>query len=151
MHKVYGRDVSRFLTGSYHLEEYSDLPAYTHSKQAFAILEKYKFGEIKDEGFNIVKKGFKQTVTDHHQHTTHESYLNDTGIELQETFVDGEGNQKFEQTFEKQWEFVEMEALSQDTFVYHFKCKDFKVNNWIPGTRWFGRHFMLNFAEHDNL
>ncbi len=54
MCKTYGRDVSRFLTGSYHLEEYSDLPAYAHSKQAFAILERFKFGEIKDEAYNIV-------------------------------------------------------------------------------------------------
>jgi cytochrome b involved in lipid metabolism len=58
MHKIYGRDVSRFLTGSYHLEEYSDLPAYAHSKQAYAILERYKFGEIKDVEYSIVNKGF---------------------------------------------------------------------------------------------
>ena len=32
MHRIYGRDVSRFLTGSYHLEEYAELPAYAHSK-----------------------------------------------------------------------------------------------------------------------
>ena len=46
-----------------------------------------------------------------------------------------------------------MEALgkSKDTFVYHFKCNDFRVRNWMPGTRWFGRHFSLNFVNDRDL
>lgn len=44
-----------------------------------------------------------------------------------------------------------MEEISKDVFVYHFKCKDFKVKNWMPGTRWFGRHFTLGFVEHHDL
>lgn len=38
------------------LEDFSDLPGYTHSPHAFAILERYKFGELKDETFRICKR-----------------------------------------------------------------------------------------------
>lgn len=98
MQKTYGRDVTRFLTGSYHLEEYAELPAYAHSKQAYAILEQYRFGSIEDREYSIVKKGFeqsiKQTDPDHH-HDTNASYINESqGIELQETFVGSNSNQQ---------------------------------------------------------
>ena len=51
--QIRGREVGRFLHGAYHLEEYGDLPAYRHSDEAFAILESFKFGNIKDEKYNI--------------------------------------------------------------------------------------------------
>ena len=60
MQKIYGREVGRFMYGSYHLEEFGTLPAYTHSHEAFAILESFKFGKIIDSKFTIVKSNKKK-------------------------------------------------------------------------------------------
>jgi len=42
------------MHGCYMLEEYSTLPAYAHSPQAFALLESFKFGEIDNLTSSII-------------------------------------------------------------------------------------------------
>lgn len=200
--KIYGRDVGRFITGSYHLEEYAHLPAYTHSPQTWSLLNRYKIGDINDDAFRICQRSkhanarvtqnnmgspnagsFRARDSSKNSVTHDRSAFNTSNIEMTETMVrsdtQGAGYNQFggnsgiggmhgageDDTQRKlndqiggvlsrgnqvqEWEFLEMEPIGQDTFIYTFQSKNgtHYIKNWMKGTRWLSRHFMINFAD----
>ena len=53
--KCRGRDVGRFMFGGYMLEPFSKIKGHIHSKNAMAILEEFKFGEINYDNHTIIQ------------------------------------------------------------------------------------------------
>jgi len=43
------------------------------------------------------------------------------------------------------WNIVNSQPIGHNTYLYYFTSKNYDLKNWLPGTRWMGRSFIVRF------